>query len=633
MLVNTFNGGMHTRSAPQMLALNEGVEYRNIDEAVGTLISVKDKLDSGLTSEQFSYYYDFGGRFVSFPVFTSFVPYNNDLLYCNKAGSGRIIGETAYPLGLPAPTSPGTASPTVTPATPAGITAAVATTATTGALPVRDYDYLIVNQSDKGWSKGLHVRVKTTGAVEVIAKDVVSGDAPTQVVQSSATLQTITFSAPVGILGSLGLEIFRLHNGAWRSIGRLVAPGSVLTDSIFAIPSGNKVATTADFPALAGKYTYLLTYFNSVTGVESGASPVTTELDLTAGGSVSFTGLPISSQADKKRLYRVGGLLTVYALVTTLDMATTSYVDTASDLAIDGRILEGASYLPAPENLSYIEYNAGMVFGCVGNTLRFTPVGRPDAWPASQSILFDGVLTGLAEVSNGLLVFTRTKTYLLTGTGPSTLSRQLVDPKQGCVDSASIQKLGGAALWISTDGICTSNGGPAQVISREKLGKLRAVPRSSAVYDDSYYCLLADGSTLVLSLAYGPVLKYLDLDITALTVGQDILYGWKEGRLYELFASEQDLEFQYLSPRFIEGRATESKAYKKVYFFAKGDIIVDIIIDDVVVLAGARLVSGQTTQVQPPQDEQRGNYIQFRITGKGELFEYEYEVERRDASA
>lgn len=55
-----------------------------------------------------------------------------------------------------------------------------------------------------------------------------------------------------------------------------------------------------------------------------------------------------------------------------------------------------------------------------------------------------------------------------------------------------------------------------------------------------------------------------------------------------------------------------------------------MIIDDTVVLADKALVSGKATQVQPPQEDQRGYFIQFRIRGRGELLEFEYTAERRD---
>jgi hypothetical protein len=630
MLVNVFNGGLSTRVAPQMLNLAEGVVYTNVDESVGTLISHKDKVPTGINTEQHAFYFDREARWVSFPIFTSFVPYNNSLLYCNSLSSGRIIDGISYPLGLIPPKTPGVVTGSPVPATPVSVNVATTTGAASTALPVQMYEYLIINAGSEGRSEGLRLQISNTGVVTVISNSVSTAVPPSYVTLPASGFMTFTFSAPAAAIANVGFEVYRLYQGKYRLVGLMPSALSTFTDSVFAVPSSARTLVESDFSKLRGTYQYLLTFFNSVTGVESAASAVSPEVALPNGGGAVFTGLPVSTQADKKRLYRVGGALSSFALVATLDNAVTTYTDRVADNNIDGRILSTSDYFPAPVGMTYIEHSAGMVFGAVDTTLRFTPIGKPDAWPLSFSISFESAITGLAEVANGLLVFTRVKTYLITGTGPSTLARQLVDSKQGCVAPESIQKLAGAALWLSTDGICTSNGGPAQVISRDKLGKLDLAVTSSVLYDDTYYLTTTDNSILALSLAYGQVFKRLELGITTVTAGFDTLYGWHEGQLYRLFASEEDLEFEYLSPRFIEGRATEAKTYKKLYFFAKGDIMVDVIIDDVTVLTGRKLDSGKATQVQSPQTEQRGYFIQFRIYGKGELLEFEYTAERRD---
>ncbi len=631
MLVNVFNGGLSTRLAPHMLGLTEGVVFTNIDETSGTLKSAKDKVATDIAVEAYSHFFTLENRWVSFPTFTTFVPYNESLVYCNSAAAGRIVGGVAYPLGLQPPVSVGPVMAVPVPATPVSVTVTHDGNAGSTALPKQMYEYLVINASSTGRSEGLRLQVDSAGAAKVISTNVATAVPPSYVTLAASGHMTITFSLPAADIGNVGFEVYRLYQGAYRLVGVLPSTSSTFVDSTFIVPSTARKLVEEDFAKLKGTYQYVLTFYNNLTGVESAASAVSPEVLLPNGGGASFTGLPVSTQAPKKRLYRLGGDLSNFALVAELDNAVTTYTDRTKDTNIDGRILTSADFFPAPAGLSYIEHSAGMLFGAVGSTLRFTPVGKPDAWPLSYSIAFESKITGLAEVANGLLVFTRTKTYLITGTGPSTLARQLVDSNQGCVAPESIQKLASAAIWLSTDGLCTSNGGPAVVVSRDKLGKLSVTPISSAIYDDSYYLTLADNTVLVLGLAYGQVFKRLALGITTVVSGNDVLYGWSGGKLHRLFASAADLEFEYLSPRFIEGRATEAKTYKKLYFYAKGDIIIDVIIDDVVVLADRKLDSGIATQVQPPQEQQRGNFIQFRIRGTGELLEYEYTAERRDA--
>lgn len=631
MLINQFNGGENSRQEPHMLQLNEAAVYINIDESKGTLRSVKDKLQTDIQTSQYAQYYTAGERFLSFPIFTSFAEYNNDIIYCNEAGAKRVRGNSEYSLGITPPATYGTIVATARPTPAKGIAAKSTTTATTTALPSIPLQYIFVNASGDARSLALKLRVLADGSTEVLADATNNVDEDVEAVGTYTTYRTIELNKAQGEFGTSGVEVYRFYNGKWRQIGVLTTSSSTLVDNTYAIPGSNRILSNADFANLIGTYQYLITFYNTATGAESGASPLSPEYKFVSGGSVSFTNLPQSTQADKIRIYRVGGALSEFALVKQLDMGTTSYVDAAADKSIDGRILSAADYLPAPAGMNFIEESAGMLFGAVGSTVRFTPVAKPDAWPAAYEIPFGTTVTGLAEVANGVLVFTSTSTYLLTGSGPTTIAKQLVDAKQGCTSPKSIQKIGGAyAIWASATGLCMSAGGPAQVISRDKLGNIAINAVSSAVHDEVYYCLDSSGVTFAYSLAYGGIFKRLKLDIGSLVTGNNKLYGWKNGYLYELFASQDDLEFEYLSPRFIEGRASEIKAYKKFYFFGFGDIIVDIVIDDSTIVAGAKLVSGDTVVIQPPQDEQRGHYIQFKVVGKGRVLEIEYEAARRD---
>ena len=181
---------------------------------------------------------------------------------------------------------------------------------------------------------------------------------------------------------------------------------------------------------------------------------------------------------------------------------------------------------------------------------------------------------------------------------------------------------------MSTDGICTSDGSQVVVVSKDKLDKLALTPTASAVYDEVYY-VVSGNTTYAFDFGLGKVFKTFSLGVSNLHVAKDRLYGWEADVLYELFASPDNETMKYLSPRFIEGRATELKTYKKVYIYSKGDIILNIFIDDVLVATGSFSEENSHT-IQVPQDKQRGFFIQFSIEGAGEVFEIEYVTGNRN---
>ena len=111
-------------------------------------------------------------------------------------------------------------------------------------------------------------------------------------------------------------------------------------------------------------------------------------------------------QVDKKRLYRVGGNVATFTLVATLDNAVTSYVDEISDTDLSSTLLQSTTYDTAPGGLKYLTEAYAMLFGAVGPKLYFTPIGVPNAWPATNYIDFSEDITGIGVVANGLLVLT-----------------------------------------------------------------------------------------------------------------------------------------------------------------------------------------------------------------------------------
>ncbi|RKY53162.1 MAG: hypothetical protein DRP93_07025 [Candidatus Neomarinimicrobiota bacterium] len=328
-------------------------------------------------------------------------------------------------------------------------------------------------------------------------------------------------------------------------------------------------------------------------------------------------------QVDKKRLYRIGGSLTTQTLVVELDNAVTSYDDVTKDTGVIGTLLEDLDALPAPNDLAYLTEAYAMLFAAQGSKLRFTPIGKPDSWPELYYLQFTSDITGIAEVANGLLVFTKFKTHLVTGTGPLSLSQQPLSNDQGCLAFESVQTISGSALWVSSDGICISSGSQVIVASKDSLGKQSLDVTDSIVYDEAYYALDSFGTMLVYDFAYGKVYKRLKLGNESLAIANDVLYGWTSGELYTLFASANSVSMTYISPRCIEGSGTEQKTYKNVRIYHKGDIIIKIFIDDAEVVTKT-LTGEDSTTIKVPQSEQRGFFIQFTVTGTGEVYEIEY---------
>lgn len=628
MKLQQFDGGLHTRPRPQFIQTNQGVVYENIEEEAGSLKPVMLPKDSGVATGKFSKYYVAGKRWVSSDSKRYYVEFQKILYWTDGSTTPQKLNASGVQtgLGIAAPDMLATFTPTANPEVVNDVTVKPSKVdSSKPGLPMELQIYVLVNVDKGSYSNALQLSVDTRDKVNTIAKSTANPLVQPKInSDASASKRVVTISAVKGItIGSDGVQVFRQYNNKFYLVGTLVDKDASLVDTVEDISSKSELDKTK-FGALQGVYQYVFTFVNSKDGAESAPSPLSKEQDLKGGGTVVISGLPKSRdpQADKLRVYRVGGLLGEFTLVKELDIVDTTFTDGISDTKVVGTLLSTHNALPAPKGLKYLREAYAMLFAAEGAKLRFTPIGRPNEWPESYYLQYDADITGIAPVANGILVFTEFRTYIVVGNGPSTLSTYLLSGDQGCISNESIQFIGTEALWASTDGICTSSGAQPTVITRDRLGKLSLNPVDSAVYDGEYYLLDASGLILCVSQT---VAKHFRFDVESLEVANDKLYGWHKGTLWELFASDKPAKLKFKSALLTEGAFTLHKTYKKIFTYSAGHIIIKILINGQVV-AERELDGEGSFSIQVPQEKQRGFHIQFEVEGTGEVSELEYTV-------
>ena len=622
MKIQQFQGGLSTRMQPHFIQQNEGIVYSNVDNSLGTLTPVKKSSPSGILLDRYQTYYDAAQQWVSSDVPRDYVEYSGDLYWTDRATQPqKFDGTTQSNLGITVPSKP-----TVSIATQVdNIRFMTINMSSGGDIPDSKQLYTLVNAGI-----GVHdsndyvVTVNSSGHSSFVYNINALVDT-FQVDDGAARTRAVTFKEPLGInIGSLGIKVYRLYAGKHHFVGALANAASVVVDSVYDI-SANPTIDEDHYAPLQGIIQYQMTFYNSTKGIESGPSPITSALDLSEGGTASLTNLEVSTdpQVDKKRIYRIGNNITTMTRVIEIDNADTFIADNIKDTAVEGTLLDTATSLPAPAGLAFLTEAYAMLFAAQGSKLRFTPIGKPDSWPELYFLQFDNAITGIAVVTNGILVFTKFYTYLVTGTGPTSLSQHLLSQNQGCLAYESIQTISGAALWVSSDGICTSSGSQVVAISKDTLGKQSLAVIASVVFDEVYYTLLTDGTMLCFDFAYAKIFKKLSLGNESLAIANDVLYGWSDGEMQILFGGTESEQMQYKSPRFIEGSVTDIKTYKNVRIYHKGDIIISVFIDNELVVTRT-LVGEDSTTVKVPENKKRGFFIQFEINGTGEVYEVEY---------
>lgn len=615
MKLQRFDGGLNLKNLPQFIGLNQGTVYKNIDVDLGALGPVKKDLKTPIAVEKYQIWYHTKQEWVSADSRRDSVEYEGVLYYSDRVSQPKKYdGTTTSNLGLPIPGKLTNFQLFKAASTPKDFS--VDAKEEEEGLPKDDYFYVATNESNGIFSNLTYFKVSSKDKVTILGTDL--GYLPDPATVRKDDLDTFTKVTLSSFTG--GANVYRKWKDKWLLLSYIGGAEFYVDASPYISPDNE--LTEEDFERPSGVYQYVVTYYNIDKGIESGPSPVSDEQDVSDGGHIKLLDLPVSTdtQVTHKRIYRVGGNSTQFTLVVELENSATEFLDTLPDNKLKNDLLPSVSASPAPVGLSFISAAYAMLFGAVKNTLRFTPIGKPDSWPEVYSISFVEDITGIAPVSSGLLVFTRFKTYIVVGTGPDTLAKYLLSSDQGCLSYYSVQLVGTEAVWVSSDGVCRSSGNRPSVVTKPIMGKVSLSAVDSVVYDENYYVLDTSGTVLVVGEGS---LRHLSTEVSTFVVANDVLYGYKDGYMYEIGGSTDNAFFEFKSARITEGSFTSQKQYKKLFIYSEGYIIIKILIDNK--LVAEKVLSCEDNHViQIPATNQTGNYIEFEISGTGLVHEIEY---------
>tara|TARA_R110000796_G_scaffold62616_6_gene144407 strand:+ start:6689 stop:8599 length:1911 start_codon:yes stop_codon:yes gene_type:complete len=633
MKLQKFDGGLSTRLEPHLINLDQSTVNINIDNAKGSLSPVKSKRSTGLAGSLYMKWYDKGNEWIQSGNRTDFVEFQGFMFTTDGTQPKKRRNGVTSNLGIAAPL----AKPTVTHLSGANPITGVKVVLKTdvGGLDTFNHNYLLFNVKNGIKSRAYRLVESSLGSneIKVIVTDS-SLDTPAIAVSSGiprTLYRSIEFNDFLGEIGD-SVELYKYLGNEWMRIGTTVDASVAVVDStenpntVGFIPLDKSTISPFD-----GTYQYVYTYYNSLDGSESAPSPLSDELKLDSGQIQLDFVASTDSQVDKIKLYRVGGNVTIFTLVIELDAAIASYTDSVLDTDLLSETLTSENYNPAPTDLLYLTEAYAMLFGAVDDKLRFTPIGVPDAWPTEYFLQFGSDITGIGVVAAGLLVMTKGETYLVTGSGPFSLSPQPLSGDQGCISQESVQRVGrGMLIWASEDGLCISSGNDVKSITKSDIGDIRFSVKTSTVVGEVYYLHLTDNTTFVWDYRFKPVFKKLNLDVISLYKKEGVLYGTYDDIIYTMLSAATGtfLSMSYVSPNFVEGSYTELKYYMKFYFRTEGALEIKVLIDDAVVLTKA-LTTKNTHMIKVPQDSQSGYSCSIRVEGTGSVYEIEYEVSRR----
>lgn len=263
-----------------------------------------------------------------------------------------------------------------------------------------------------------------------------------------------------------------------------------------------------------GTYTYVYTYYNSVTGKESDWAPVSASISpVNQRVTVTLpTGSPGSS-ADQKRLYRTQAGGSVYYFVADVPIATGSYSDNTADAALGLQIRDsGANALP-PDSVFICKEHKARVFMIDGSDpyiLRYSEGYTGNAnlieyYPTGNSIQVEHEMTGLWSNPASLLIFGVRKISLLSGSSNDDFNIQPLYEGIGTLFANSIVGNGDHVCFLSERGFESISNRGLEHISDDIDYELKLI------LSQSY------GNFIYVSSAWNPAINQFLFSISAST--------------------------------------------------------------------------------------------------------------------
>lgn len=104
-----------------------------------------------------------------------------------------------------------------------------------------------------------------------------------------------------------------------------------------------------------------------------------------------------------------------------------------------------------------VQMPGGFLAGFVGNTVYFSEVNHPYAWPVVYAIPCNDDVVALGVFGVTLVVLTKGGPVYMTGSGPESMTKVEIESNEVCQSPRSVVPVSGGVLFASQNGLCVAS--------------------------------------------------------------------------------------------------------------------------------------------------------------------------------
>lgn len=387
-------------------------------------------------------------------------------------------------------------------------------------------------------------------------------------------------------------------------------------------------------------YKYSITLVNKSTRFES--VPVRLEItaltiDETNTVTISKVG-NLPPLATHVKIYRLGAELTERALIQEVAVedivGDTVFVDNVPDIDQEAQTLRidvTQSFIPT--GLKYLTEYKGTFFAADKEKIYWSVTGHPELWRTLSFISMPTAVTGIGAIPAGLMVFTDFSSFLISGIRVANVEVEVtsVAEDEGCISQESIQSHAERCIWLSSSGICVSAGYDYAVITQLKFGDREFSAKSSLMYNNEYHLFQQDNTSFIIDFNHN-IARIENHRVGNIAAKKDEIFGISNNQLFRLYANKDLTSFKYRSGWLVPGGLAVLKIFTRVYFFARGPLIIVIYLDGKEVGREEVPKQEELEVVDIMLDQRKAYYMEIEVEGKGQILEIRSEEGAADGA-
>lgn len=243
-------------------------------------------------------------------------------------------------------------------------------------------------------------------------------------------------------------------------------------------------------------YTFVRNLADGIVQQESAPSPPSPVIDVHQGDGVRISGfaIPEDMHITHIRIYRTvsGASSAEFRFVVELPAKTAEHVDTLHDKDVPTEVLRTSLWDAIPDDAKgLMKTDNGLYAAFRGNELLISEPFIPYAFPTAYRHTVEDAIVALGHADGTIIVLTRGRPYMVTGSTPDSPQLTHLPIEQACVSAASVAALPGGILYASPDGLMLISAGEqtlitSQTFTREQWQALQPESLMGTVHDGRY---------------------------------------------------------------------------------------------------------------------------------------------------